>query len=172
MMRKTHLEEIVVSEDDVTSALVAGKSIHTLTVDDASWVEQYNKSVRAFSNAETLKYSLASDSELEQFVLDCISVDNWNMPDKYKQMDILEHIVSLCPKENYDRCFVELEEFTKRGMIPVLQYLVYLVATARANNIVLGVGRGSSVASYVLYLLGVHKVDSIQYNLDIKEFLK
>jgi DNA polymerase III alpha subunit len=42
----------------------------------------------------------------------------------------------------------------------------------RSNNIVWGVGRGSSVASYVLYLLGVHKVDSIKYGLDIREFLK
>jgi DNA polymerase III alpha subunit len=35
-----------------------------------------------------------------------------------------------------------------------------------------GVGRGSSVASYCLYILGVHKVDSIKYELDIHEFLK
>jgi DNA polymerase III alpha subunit len=40
------------------------------------------------------------------------------------------------------------------------------------NNVVWGVGRGSSVASYVLYLLGVHKIDSLKYNLDIHEFLK
>jgi DNA polymerase III alpha subunit len=48
----------------------------------------------------------------------------------------------------------------------------YLVDTLRKNNVVWGVGRGSSVASYILYLIGVHKVDSIKYNLDINEFLK
>ena len=42
----------------------------------------------------------------------------------------------------------------------------------RKNNIVWGVGRGSSVSSYVLFLMGVHKVDSMKYNLDIKDFLK
>ena len=47
-----------------------------------------------------------------------------------------------------------------------------LVDVSKENNIVLGVGRGSSVASYILYLLGIHKVDSLAYNLDIKEFLK
>jgi DNA polymerase III alpha subunit len=42
----------------------------------------------------------------------------------------------------------------------------------RDNNIVWGVGRGSSVASYVLYLLGIHKIDSIKYNLSPDEFFK
>jgi DNA polymerase III alpha subunit len=66
----------------------------------------------------------------------------------------------------------ELELFIQHGMFDLLFYLKYLVDTMRENNIVWGVGRGSSVASYVLYLLGVHKIDSIKYELDIKEFLK
>jgi DNA polymerase III alpha subunit len=53
-----------------------------------------------------------------------------------------------------------------------LFYLKYLVDTLRENKILWGVGRGSSVASYVLYLIGVHKIDSLKYNLDIAEFLK
>ena len=57
-------------------------------------------------------------------------------------------------------------------MMDVLQFLKYMVDTLRENNIVWGVGRGSSVASYVLYLLGVHKVNSIKYDLDPTEFLR
>jgi DNA polymerase III alpha subunit len=48
----------------------------------------------------------------------------------------------------------------------------YIVDTLRANNIVWGVGRGSSVASYVLHLIGVHKIDSIKYSIPIEEFFK
>ena len=66
----------------------------------------------------------------------------------------------------------ELELFFQHGMVEVLIYLKYLVDTMRSNNIVWGVGRGSSVASYCLYLLGIHKVNSLKYNLDIHEFLK
>ena len=51
-------------------------------------------------------------------------------------------------------------------------FMKYLVDTLRKNNIIWGVGRGSSVASYVLYLLGVHRIDSLYYDLDITEFLK
>ena len=66
----------------------------------------------------------------------------------------------------------ELAEFEEHGMLDLLRYMIYLVDFMRENNIVWGVGRGSSVASYVLYLLDVHKVDSFKYNLDYKEFLR
>jgi len=54
----------------------------------------------------------------------------------------------------------------------VLHVMKYVVDTLRENQIVWGVGRGSSVASYVLYLIGVHKIDSIKYKLPIEEFFK
>ena len=70
------------------------------------------------------------------------------------------------------RVEMELTEFKTRNLFPVLKVLIYIIDTMRKNNLVWGIGRGSSVASYVLYLIGVHKVDSLKYNLDIKEFLK
>ena len=75
-------------------------------------------------------------------------------------------------EEERTRVDEELTLFIQHGMFDLLFYLKYLVDTMRENNIVWGVGRGSSVASYVLYLIGVHKVDSIKYQLDINEFLK
>jgi DNA polymerase III alpha subunit len=66
----------------------------------------------------------------------------------------------------------ELELFTARNLTDILRLLIHIVTILRKNNVVWGVGRGSSVASYCLYLLGVHRVDSIRYDLDIKEFLK
>jgi DNA polymerase III alpha subunit len=75
-------------------------------------------------------------------------------------------------EEQYQRVVKELELFYQYGMIDLLKYLKYLVDTMKSNNIVWGVGRGSSVASYCLYLIGVHRIDSIKYQLDIREFLK
>jgi DNA polymerase III alpha subunit len=40
------------------------------------------------------------------------------------------------------------------------------------HKLIWGVGRGSSVASYVLYKLGVHRIDSLYYDLDPAEFLR
>jgi DNA polymerase III alpha subunit len=67
---------------------------------------------------------------------------------------------------------MELTMFEERNLFPVIQILIYIIETMRKHKLVWGVGRGSSVASYVLYLLGVHKIDSLKFNLDIQEFLK
>jgi DNA polymerase III alpha subunit len=66
----------------------------------------------------------------------------------------------------------ELIKFQERKMFVLLQYLKYLVDTMRKNNVVWGVGRGSSVASFVLFLIGVHRINSLYYDLSIDEFLK
>jgi DNA polymerase III alpha subunit len=87
-------------------------------------------------------------------------------------MDIEGFLVDNCPKENYERLIQEIQLFQRHNMIPVLKTMKYIVDTLRANNIVWGVGRGSSVASYVLHIIGVHKIDSIKYNIPIEEFFK
>jgi len=95
------------------------------------------------------------------------------MPEEYKHMNLYDFLMGRCTtSEQRTRVSDEITEFEKRNMIPVLKFLVYFIDTLRENKIVWGVGRGSSVASYVLYLIGVHRIDSIKYNLDIKEFLK
>ena len=98
--------------------------------------------------------------------------DHWFIPLEYQNMDIEEFLVSQCPEQNYSRLVKELELFRQNNMIPVLKTMKYIVDTLRDNNIVWGVGRGSSVASYVLHLIGIHKIDSVKYNLPIDEFFK
>ena len=80
---------------------------------------------------------------------------------------------SMCEtEEQLNRVNQELELYIQHGMMDLLFYLKYLVDTMREHKIVWGVGRGSSVASYVLYLVGVHRVNSMYYDLNITEFLK
>jgi hypothetical protein len=95
------------------------------------------------------------------------------MPDQYRTLDIAAHILGLCESEaELQRCGQELLLYQERDLFPLLQYLKYLVDVMTANNIIWGVGRGSSVASYALYKLGVHRIDSLYYNLDVGEFLR
>lgn len=97
----------------------------------------------------------------------------WFMPEECNQFPIVDWLFEQCRTETEkDRVEEEIKLFIQHGMFDLLFYLKYLVDTMRKNNIVWGVGRGSSVASYVLFLIGIHKIDSIKYNLDIKEFLK
>jgi hypothetical protein len=104
---------------------------------------------------------------------DCCNQTNWFMPEEYRNFDIVDFLLSQTQnEEQYQRVITELELYIQYNMLEVLIYIKYLVDTMRTNKIVWGVGRGSSVASYVLYLIGIHKIDSIKYNLDIHEFLK
>ena len=98
---------------------------------------------------------------------------NWYMPTEYKELDIAKFVLDQCTNEaELQRAGEELILFQERNMFVLLQYLKYLVDTMRKNNVVWGVGRGSSVASFVLFLLGVHRINSLYYDLSIDEFIK
>lgn len=102
-----------------------------------------------------------------------INQSNWHMPEKYKQLDIAEYLLKLCRTDaELQRVGQELMLYQERDMFDLLRFLCYIVDTMRDKDIVWGVGRGSSVASYVLYLIGVHKIDSLYYDLDVAEFLR
>ncbi len=160
-------------------------------------LDKFNRSVFDSNDLITLIYQGRSnefaklvvdlDEEIEKFqtlsnitfnqqdsVEDLANQSNWIMPDEYKNLNIEEYILSLAPPWDPDdsRVKMELEEFRSRNMLDLLRWLKYFVDTCRDNNIVWGVGRGSSVASYVLFLLGVHKINSIKYNLDFSEFMR
>ena len=98
---------------------------------------------------------------------------NWHMPVEYKDMDIAKYVLDLCRTDaELQRVGQELLLYQERDLFDLLRYLKYLVDILRKNNVVWGVGRGSSVASYVLFLIGVHRIDSLYYDLNIDEFLK
>ena len=98
--------------------------------------------------------------------------EQWNMPEEYKIMDIEGFLVNQCPKQNYQRLVDELAAYKARNMLDLLRWLKYFVDICSKQGVVWGVGRGSSVASYALYLIGVHSIDPIKYNLDWQEFLR
>lgn len=100
---------------------------------------------------------------------------DWQLPEPWSTLDIEEHLRKKVPVSDtarWERIRMELDEFEQRDLMDLLRFLVYFVHELRSNNIIYGVGRGSSVASYVLFLIGIHRIDSFKYNMDIKEFLK
>lgn len=97
----------------------------------------------------------------------------WFMPDDYIRLDIAKWVLDQCKNDaELQRAGEELLLFNDRDMFMLLRYLKYLVDTMRKHNVVWGVGRGSSVASFVLFLIGIHRINSLYYDLSIDEFLK
>lgn len=132
--------------------------------------------IQKFKETTDLDIKVFDKSVLENIDIssfDQLHQDQWFLPEEYENFNIEEYCVNLCTNnDEIQRVNDEYAEFQRRKMIPLLRWLKYLVDTCRSNNIVWGVGRGSSVSSFVLFLIGVHKIDPIKYGLDWKDFLR
>jgi DNA polymerase III alpha subunit len=125
----------------------------------------------SLENLPSLKQYTNLNISIQEF--DEQNQSKWNMPKEYYDFDIAKWILDQCKSEaELQRAGDELIKFQERNMFILLQYLKYLVDIMRKNNVVWGVGRGSSVASFVLFLIGVHRINSLYYDLSIDEFLK
>ncbi len=134
--------------------------------------DRYNRAVRTmFSDLPYLPLYKFDDVDQESF--DKQYQNQWYMPVEYYEMDIAAWILDQCNNDaELQRCGEELLLFQERNAFDLLRYLKYLVDTMRGHDIVWGVGRGSSVASFLLYKIGVHRINSLYYDLDPREFLK
>ena len=170
-MKTDQYGQIIYDEADLVNMVMRGVTVdHLKGMLVNSDVDLEQASAYLPQMPELVEYAF-TDMTVEEF--DTMKQNIWHMPDEYKHMDIAEYILSLCDSETkLQRCGQELLLFQERNLFDLLRYLKYLVDTLRANNMIWGVGRGSSVASYVLYLLGVHRIDSMFYDLEPTEFLR
>ena len=173
-MKQNNYGEIIFSEDDVCDLLMQGRDVASLKrmlVDasvDLEKVATLLDCVPSLINYNTLNDPTES---LEEF--DCRLQQTWHMPEEYKTLDIAQYILDLCTTDaELQRCGHELLLYQERDLFNLLRFLKYLVDVMTENKIIWGVGRGSSVASYVLYKLGVHRIDSMFYELNVEEFLR
>ena len=133
--------------------------------------EQYNNSIK--DTGLDLQQLQTVPKRSTPAKVDAANIANWFMPQKYYELNVLEWLLNRC-QTDIEKKRVEQEYllFEKKKFIKVLQFLIYFIDTLRENNIVWGVGRGSSVASFCLFLIGVHKINPLQYDLNITEFLR
>jgi DNA polymerase III alpha subunit len=101
------------------------------------------------------------------------AVEEWNIPRDIAELDLDVYFAEkVSTIKEAVRVAEELALYRERKMEPMLRFMIYLVRVMQENKIVWGVGRGSSVSSFLLYLAGLHSVNSVKYNLDIKEFIR
>lgn len=134
--------------------------------------EAYNNSAnKLYSEGPRLQSIEKPSISVEDF--DIENQSHWNMPKEYADFDICKWLLEQCDNdEELQRVGAELLMYQERKLIELLKFLKYFVETMKKNNVVMGLGRGSSVSSFVLYKLGVHKVNSMYYDLDVGEFLR
>jgi hypothetical protein len=159
------------SENELCELLYAQPNLDLtqFLVDDPT---VFNNAVRSlFADVPNLKTYVPYDVTVEEF--DQYQQAQWHMPEQYINFDIAQHVLDQCATdEELQRVGQELLMYQERDAFMLLRYMKYLVDVMQENGIVWGVGRGSSVSSFVLYKLGVHRINSLYYDLDPAEFLK
>jgi len=172
-MKTDSVGQIVLNETDLCDLIMQGRDLTQMkcVVDHSVDIESAVQIIE--DPGQLAAWTFPYDSDISVPDWDNLQQRNWHMPEQYRQLDIAEHVVAMCDTpDKLQRVGHELLLFQERGLFDLLRYLKYLVDVMKQNNVIWGVGRGSSVASYVLYLLGVHRIDSLYYELDPAEFLR
>lgn len=163
----------IVDPTILSELVLKGVDLSALMVEDSPIVQEYNEWCRQFDKLGYLAQTpdvpdiSPEDEHAER-------ASNWFISTEIQQIDVRRFLLEEMCKDDVcrDRVNLEMDLFEERGLVPLLQLMMFLVDHFRSNKIVWGVGRGSSVASYVLFLIGVHKIDPIKYGLDVHDFLK
>ena len=173
-MKQNNYGEMIFSEDDVCDLLMRGRDVASLKNMKVDASVNLEKAALLLDCVPALiNYEILNDPTETLKDFDRRLQQTWHMPNSYRQLDIAQHILDLCTNDaELQRCGHELLLYQERNLFNLLRFLKYLVDTMNDHQVIWGVGRGSSVASYVLYKLGVHRIDSMFYELDVEEFLR
>ena len=141
-------------------------------------VSEVTDEIAAFNKISSHELSVKEDNRPLQF--------DWNIPEKYKTMDVRKFLLKKLEAEvervdtftgsdidiRLERIDLELDRFYTSNLNMLLRTTIFITDTFREKNVVWGVGRGSACSSYILYLIGIHDIDSVYYELDIGDFLR
>jgi hypothetical protein len=156
---------ISLDTDEVIEELLKGNGVNNITLTDNSELQKYIESCNKY-HTPVLNLSIKQESHAEL-------IKKWRIPKEYLDIDPVEYIVKRCKTDvEFKRAGDELVEFNKRNQLILINLMIYIVDLMRKNNIVWGIGRGSSVASFCLFLIGINKINPLEYDIDYREFFK
>lgn len=164
--------QAILSGDDLRELLLQGKNISHLNVKEDDDIRLFNL-YQSSLIPDTIVFLDPPEEELtfDEFHQKC--ADEWLFPKIYQQINVLDWLLKKCKtEEEVNRVYEEYALYEERDLIMLLRLFIFLVDYMRENKFLWGVGRGSSVSSYILYLIGVHRVDSLKYGFDIRDYLK
>lgn len=155
--------------------ILSGKSVSDLFVSKSD----FNSDEIGYHNTKFPNDKIEYKKEIKDTSLE------WIIPKKFKELNVSRFIKAMLKiefknsdlndqekKQRVLRVKMEMRVWKKRNLTDLLRTLIFIVNTFEKNKIVWGTGRGSSCASYILYLIGLHQVDSVLYELDIGEFFR
>lgn len=171
---KNKLKEYTLYEDgsiEVDPSFVASMVMKGIPVEKI-FVTKLDEEVDLFNKFSSKK--LGVKKELDPFSF------AWTLPEHYKYMSVDEYLLNLADSVEQDSLFdkrlqrlaKEIELFKRYKLDDVLRVIIFIVDEFKKRNIVWGVGRGSSCSSYILFLIGLHDIDPVLYDIEIEDFLR
>ncbi len=163
---------VIYSPERAFELLMGGQDITRLLVEDGDDVRLHNATCQTYDKIE-FRLTPPSDPGCTAEEEHARRSSSWLIPEEFKSLDVRSILIDQCgTEEEVVRIHEEMDLYEARGLLPMLRAMMSLVAHFRANGVVWGVGRGSSVASYVLYRIGITRINPMQYGLRIQEFLR
>ena len=158
---------VILSADGAVEALYVGSDLDGCIIVPSEDVALYQQSSKLL---DMDLHTLCTDP---QQLTAQAWFDHWHTPEAHAHTDVLAYCLAKCDNDTQrERVRMEMQLFEAREMMPVLRHLIYMVDHLRSQGTVWGVGRGSSVSSLVLFLIGINRIDPLKFNLDVSEFLK
>ena len=159
---------VICRQAALVERLYTGEDLAGVLCNDSEDADEWQQAMRLCdNNAE------GPTAAVGEIYTDVNWYDHWITPEPYRSIDLHKWLSSDCvTEEQQQRVTMELLEMQRRNMYPLIQHLIYCVDIWRKNGVVWGVGRGSSVCSYVLYLVGVNRINPLEHGLDLAEWLK
>lgn len=159
---------VICSEESLIEILYTGKDINGVFCNNMQLQEEW-KSAAKICDSQDQGPVYVNDTQYQHINW----YEHWFTPKSYQDIDLRSWCLKKCrTEEQKTRVNYEIDQFENRNMLPIMKHLIYCVDVWRQNNIVWGVGRGSSVSSYVLYLIGINRIDPLEFDLNIHEWLK
>lgn len=165
--------EIVLKEEDVIESMLCGFDVSDVCLEDEPALDKYERSIKEI---DVDQYPILREYKPKEIEADKYLYKkslNWNIPSEYVYLDIEKFLYDKCnTTDQRQRVSEELNEFNRRNEIDILRVMKYIVDRFREENVVWGVGRGSSVSCYCLYLIGINKIDPLKYGISYKDYFK
>lgn len=159
---------VICTVDAAIEMMYQGLDIEHAIMEPSDEVATYNRAVQMMDTGQAL---LETATEGRYQGVDWYSM--WLTPEPYTSVDVLDYCLMKCDSvEEIKRVQYEMQLFEDRNMMQVLRHLIYMVDNFRSRNVLWGVGRGSSVSSFVLHLIGINRINPLKFGLDVREFLK
>lgn len=135
------------------------------------------------SDIEKFNFQVAPEDQVSPVSNEPIELNmDWSIPEPWLSLDLDTYIMDqyferIWPQHDADmekkaiqRIADELEQVRARGMVEFMRTVIYILHVLRQKNVVWGVGRGSSCASYLLFIIGLHVVDCVAFDVPMEEF--